>query len=51
MAAGVPEKVAMSISGHKTRAVFDRHHIVDASDVVNAMSELQNKQLAEGKKR
>ena len=49
IAAGVPEKVAMSISGHKTRAVFDRYRIVDASDVVNAMSKLQNKQLAEGK--
>jgi integrase len=49
IAAGVPEKVAMSISGHKTRAVFDRYHIVDATDVVNAMSKLQNKQLAESK--
>ena len=45
----VPEKVAMSISGHKTRAVFDRYHIVDATDVTNAMSKLQNKQLTESK--
>jgi integrase len=42
IAAGVPEKVAMSISGHKTRAVFDRYHIVDTADVVSAMSKLQN---------
>ena len=49
IAAGVPEKVAMSISGHKTRAVFDRYHIVDAADVVNAMSKLQNKHLVESK--
>jgi len=41
MKAGVSEKVAMAISGHKTRAVFDRYHIVDTQDVVDAMRRVQ----------
>jgi hypothetical protein len=43
MAAGVPESIAMKISGHKTSSIFRRYTMEDQTLTQNAFGQMHGK--------
>ena len=46
--AGIPDRVAMEITGHKTRSVFDRYNIVPMVDLDEAARKIDERIARQG---